>query len=106
MLYIKLIYLRAMLRKHKVIIIPGLGDHRIKPLELAIAHWRLQGLEPIIHAVHWNDEENSFEPKLQRLVEMIDRFSQDGDIVSLVALVPAAVPHLMPLSKEKMLFIK
>lgn len=71
-------------KKHKVIVIPGLGDRRIKPLEMAVAHWRLQGLEPIVHAVGWHDREDSFEPKLQRLTKMIDRFSQAGDKVSLV----------------------
>lgn len=73
-----------MSKEHKVIVIPGLGDQRTKPLELAVGHWRLQGLESIVHAVGWHDGEDSFEPKLQRLTEMIDRFSQEGDKVSLV----------------------
>lgn len=73
-----------MSKEHKVIVIPGLGDHRTKPLEMAVNHWRSQGLDPIVHAVGWHDEEGSFAPKLHRLVEMIDSFVGQGDTVSLV----------------------
>lgn len=73
-----------MSKEHKVIVIPGLGDHRTKPLELAVNHWRSQGLDPIVHAVGWHDAEDSFSPKLHKLVEMIDRFVGQGDTVSLV----------------------
>ena len=73
-----------MSKEHKVIVIPGLGDHRTKPIELAVNHWRRQGLEPIVHAVGWHDGEDSFEPKLLRLVEMIDGFTEQGDTVPLV----------------------
>lgn len=73
-----------MSKEHKVIVIPGLGDSRTKPLELLTNNWRRQGLEPIVHAVGWHDGEDSFEPKLHRLVEMIDKFVDQGDVVSLV----------------------
>jgi len=73
-----------MSKEHKVIVIPGLGDRRTKPLELLTNHWKREGLEPIVHAVGWNDGEDSFEPKLHRLVEMIDGFVDQGDAVSLV----------------------
>ena len=72
-----------MSKEHKVILIPGLGD-QVKPLEWAVKNWPNHGLEPIVHPVGWHDEELSFEPKLGRLVEMIDRFSQKGDTVSLI----------------------
>lgn len=73
-----------MSKEHKVIVIPGLGDGRTKPLELLTSHWKRQGLEPVIHAVGWHDGEDSFEPKLHRLVEMIDGFVDQGDVISLV----------------------
>lgn len=73
-----------MSKEHKVIVIPGLGDSRTKPLELLTNHWKRQGLEPIVHAVGWHDGEDSFEPKLHRLVEVIDSFVGQGDVVSLV----------------------
>jgi len=72
-----------MSKEHKIIVIPGLGD-RTKPLELAANHWRKHGLEPIMHPVGWHDGEISFRPKLERLVEMIDSLTHEGDRVSLV----------------------
>lgn len=73
-----------MSKEHKVIIIPGLGDSRTRPLELMTNHWKRQGLEPIVHVVGWHDSEDSFELKLHRLVELIDELVGQGDEVSLV----------------------
>ncbi|MBU1886074.1 hypothetical protein KKE34_05745 [Patescibacteria group bacterium] len=53
-------------------------------LKAATNHWRKQGLEPIIHPIGWHDGEDSFEPKLHQLIEVIDRFAEAGDKVSLV----------------------
>lgn len=74
-------------REHSIIVIPGLGDHKatgIKMLEIATNHWRNQGLEPIIHSVGWHDGENEFQPKLERLVDLIDELVDKGDKVSIV----------------------
>ncbi|NCN58927.1 hypothetical protein COW99_04810 [Candidatus Roizmanbacteria bacterium CG22_combo_CG10-13_8_21_14_all_38_20] len=73
-----------MSKEHKVLVIPGLGDQRVKPIEWAVSHWRNYGLEPIVHAVGWHDGEDSFEPKLNRLTDMIDQLTEAGDTVSLV----------------------
>lgn len=67
--------------RHKVIVIPGLGDHRSKPLEWATNHWNRKGLEPIVYPVGWHDGE-LFEPKLLRLTQMVDEIVEDGDKVS------------------------
>ncbi|MEK7543777.1 MAG: hypothetical protein AAB557_02840 [Patescibacteria group bacterium] len=69
--------------KHKVILIPGLGD-RTRLLEWAVGHWRRYGLEPIVYAVGWRDEENAFRPKLKKLVALIDQIVKNGDKVSFV----------------------
>ena len=71
-----------MSKKHHVIIVPGLGDDADK-LSWLTNHWRKHGLEPIVHSVGWHDEQK-FQPKLSVLVEMIDRYAQNGDKVSLV----------------------
>lgn len=71
-----------MSKKHRVIVIPGLGDN-IHNLSLATRHWHRYHLDPIIHAVGWYDGEN-FQPKLQTLVEMIDQYAKNGDRISLV----------------------
>lgn len=72
-----------MSKEHKVIIIPGLGDE-ISKIQFATNHWRNHGLEPVVHSVGWHDGENDFQPKLERLVELIDQLTDKGDIVSLV----------------------
>jgi pimeloyl-ACP methyl ester carboxylesterase len=71
------------LPKHKVILIPGLGD-QVKPLKWAVRNWPDQDLEPIVHAIRWHDGETSFKPKLKILVDMIDSLSRQGDRVSLI----------------------
>ncbi len=68
--------------KHRVIIIPGLGDE-VKKISWATNHWRKHGLEPVVHSIGWHDGKE-FQSKLQTLVEMIDQFIQYGDRVSLV----------------------
>lgn len=73
-----------MSKLHKVIIIPGLGDNGTRPIELATNHWRRHGLEPYIHLVGWRDGEKSFEPKLKRLLKLVDSFIKTGDRLSLV----------------------
>ena len=60
--------------KHIAIIIPGLGDdsiNSVKRIELLTNHWIKYGITPLIHAVKWRDGE-SFQPKLIRLLELID----------------------------------
>lgn len=72
-----------MSKEHKVIVIPGLGDDT-KKLKWAVRNWKNYGLKPVVYSLGWRDNENSFKPKLQRLLEMIDRFTDSGDSVSLV----------------------
>jgi hypothetical protein len=72
-----------MFKEHNVIIVPGLGDE-VNKISWLVGHWQKYGLEPSVHSVGWHDEENTFQPKLQMLVEMIDKYSSDGDRVSLI----------------------
>ncbi len=71
-----------MSKKHRVIIIPGLGDE-VKKISWATNHWRKHGLEPVVHSIGWHDGKE-IQSKLQTLVEMIDQFIQYGNRVSLV----------------------
>lgn len=71
-----------MLNKHRVIIIPGLGDE-VNKISWATNHWRRYGLEPVIHSVGWYDGKE-FQSKLRTLIEMIDKFIKYGNRVSLV----------------------
>lgn len=69
--------------KHSVIIIPGLGD-RTRMLAWTVNHWRCYGLDPIVYSVGWRDGEDSFRPKVKRLIELIDELVKKGNRVSLV----------------------
>lgn len=71
-----------MSEKHRVIIIPGLGDD-VNKMSWVIPLWRRHGLEPMIHSIGWHDGKK-FRPKLQILVERIDQFSKDGERISLI----------------------
>ena len=70
-----------MTKGHSIIIIPGLGNDTSR-LEWATRHWRNHGLEPLVHSVDWY--EGDFQPKLQKLVGLIDELTGKGNIVSLV----------------------
>src|SRR3989338_3160596 len=70
-------------KPHKVILVPGLGDDT-RFLKWATRNWEKYGLEPIVHSVGWRDGENSFETKLNRLLNFIDEFVKQGNQVSLV----------------------
>lgn len=71
-----------MIKKHSVIIIPGLGDP-VGILRILTAHWKIYGLNPIIHRVGWKDGEE-FQPKLAKITDLIDKLVAKGDTVSLV----------------------
>ena len=66
-----------------VIYIPGLGDNRTYNQDKALKLWRLYGLHTHYHAIGWADDE-SFKPKLQRLLDKIDDFQRAGHDVSLI----------------------
>ena len=74
---------KIMSKKHKVIIVPGLGDET-SAIRLFTNHWRSHGLEPVIHSVGWHDDKNNFKSKLQNIVKLIDKFSKEGSTVSLL----------------------
>ncbi len=66
-------------RKHFVIIVPGLGDE-IRATKFLTWHFRRNGLEPVVHRVGWQNEEQEFKPKLDRFVRYIDELSKKGTV--------------------------
>lgn len=72
-----------MIKEHHTIFIPGLGDE-VNKMIWATNHWRRFGLDPIVHSVGWHDGEKYFQPKLKILVDMIDKYADGGNSVSLV----------------------
>lgn len=71
------------MRPHNLIVVPGLsGDSFL--FSGIVNSWKKFGFIPHVHDVGWKDGENSFIPKLQRLIKHIDDLSKDGNLVSLV----------------------
>lgn len=65
-----------------IIIIPGLGDDSpssTKRIENLTNHWSDFGFNTFVHAVFWRNGED-FEPKLLKLLSLIDLLSKKGEI--------------------------
>lgn len=88
--------------KHHVIYVPGITDDILHVQSMLIRSWLLYGLRPHTHAVPWAGED-SFEPKLQQLVGLIDALSAAGHTVSLVGASAgaSAVLHAYSMRKDK-----
>jgi pimeloyl-ACP methyl ester carboxylesterase len=68
---------------HHIIYIPGLGDTKTRGQELAVRLWRTYGIIGHCHAVIWSNGE-SFEDKLNSVLQDIDEHLAAGHIVSLM----------------------
>ena len=70
---------RTSFMKHHVIYVPGLGDDYWKVQGALIRFWLLYGVVPRLFEVKWADGE-PFEPKLQKLLALIDGFAKEGRV--------------------------
>ena len=66
-------------REQFVIDIPGLGDDRSRGETLIPRLWKPHGLTVIYHPVGWSGRE-PFEPKQERILEVVDRLAKIGDV--------------------------
>lgn len=71
------------MKQHHVIYVPGILDNIYHVQSLAVGTWRLYGVYGHCHEVPWAGSE-AWEPKLQRLLAEIDRYTSRGHAVSLV----------------------
>ena len=69
-------------QQHFIIFVLGLGDDS-RGLGFLSNHWRKHGFTPKIFSFSWRDGKK-FQPKLERLLSLIDNLSQKGRLVSLV----------------------
>ncbi len=69
---------------YSVIYVPGLGDANPRGQRLLVRSWRFWGVRPLFFHPKWADGE-TFEPKLERLLALIDDEITKGRQVSLVA---------------------
>jgi pimeloyl-ACP methyl ester carboxylesterase len=70
------------MRRH-IIYLPGLGDD--KPFQrLLVSWWWMLGVKVHYHHTGWSDKNETFEDKLQRLLDQIDALTTSGRTVSLI----------------------
>ena len=74
-----------LLGKHHLIFVPGLGDDNL------ILHWEIKRFENDgfivhIHPAPWRNQKENLQSKLKRLISLIDKLSNDDDLVSLVGI--------------------
>ena len=69
---------------HTVIYVTGLKDNDARLERVAVAAWRVYGVQPVFFQTRWSNGEN-FDVKKERLAEVINREVKKGNTVSLVA---------------------
>lgn len=68
---------------HSVIIIPGLGDNS-KVIKYLEKPWEKFGLNIIPYPIGWNDDSKLFQPKLAKLLRLVDKLHAAGEKISIV----------------------
>lgn len=71
--------------QHCLIIIPGLGDNAALT-ETATKGFEKNNISIFIHKAPWNDIKESFDKKLDRLVNLIDNYHSKGFLVSILGI--------------------
>ncbi|MGZ6005603.1 MAG: hypothetical protein ACXWLH_05675 [Candidatus Saccharimonadales bacterium] len=69
--------------KHQVIYVPGIQDDIYKIQSLALKTWWLYGIKVQLYEMPWAGAE-SFEPKLQKLLDLVDKYAESGKTVTLI----------------------
>lgn len=68
---------------HTVLLVPGLGD-RVPRHQWLTKFWKKEGMEVIIHTAHWNNTNEPFQPKLNRLIRHIDQIAHKNKKLTLI----------------------
>jgi hypothetical protein len=69
--------------QHHIIYVPGILDDIYRAQTLAVATWLLYGVHGHCHAFPWAGDEN-YDQKFDKLLAAIDKYADDGHLVSLV----------------------
>lgn len=86
--------------KHTVIYVPGLGDHNLSSQQRVLRLWRLYKVEVEIVAMHWLVDE-SWQTKLDRLLERIDFHATKGRRVSVIGTSAGSTAALQALAARR-----
>lgn len=73
-----------MAKEHHAVIVPGLGDN-VLAIELATLGWKYRGIHPIVYDAGWRSSE-TYDEKLERLVQHIHKLHESGLTISLVGI--------------------
>ncbi len=68
---------------HHVIYLPGLGDEKANGQDKILRLWRIFGLKVHYFKIGWADGE-PFEPKLERILELVDSLAESYGEVSVI----------------------
>lgn len=71
------------MKRHVVIYIFGLSDHRARGQTLAVSTWQLYGFAPEVFHMYWHSP-GRFADKLSKLISRIETLTKQGHDVSLV----------------------
>lgn len=71
------------MKQHIVLYVPGLGDHRLKMRQRGLNTWHYHNIRIEMVPKKWRVDE-SWESKLQRLLDIIDNYYDQGKTVSLI----------------------
>ena len=72
------------MREHSVILVPGLGD-KDKLMAFSVRNWEKKyRISPIVHIMPWKENGESFDVKLNRLLNLVDEIKNDSKLVSLI----------------------
>lgn len=73
------------IKNHSLIFVPGLGND-VKKIQLITRFWQKFGFKIIIHPFGWHDDNQDFNLKLKKLIQIIDAEKQNGNSVSLIGM--------------------
>lgn len=71
------------MQNHVIIYVTGLNDANPTFQKNVIRSWRIYGVQPVLFHTGWANSQ-SFSQKLERLLDLIDDSSQQGNAVSLI----------------------
>jgi hypothetical protein len=79
-----------------ILYIPGLGDHNLSAQQKALRLWKIYRLQTEICPLNWLVDE-PWSNKLQRLLDRIDYYSEQGTTISLVGISAGSTATLQAL---------
>ena len=68
-----------MSKEHSLIVVPGLGGEN-QMLKMIVDSWSKHGINGYIHDAGWRGNEETFQTKLEKLINQVDKLSIKGKV--------------------------